>query len=180
MKKNNEENPTDQVIPDSDPFDPANLRLDQSHLEGGAAKKLVLTVPVRKPKKQEFIRVHPEESFRLTPAATITLEEDREVYLVHPRLVEDIEQDFNFVTLFLGITRQKVLFLWPVKLPTADGRKMDWHVSALAAAEHAMQHWLKVVPNMNLGAYEVFTAIGHFPEPEWPDLPFSELLEHFK
>jgi hypothetical protein len=72
----------DQAIPESDPFDPANLRLDQSHLEGGAAKKLVLTIPVRKPKKQEFVRVRQEESFRLTPAATITLEEDREVYLV--------------------------------------------------------------------------------------------------
>ena len=53
---------------------------------------------------------------------------------------------------------------------------MDWHVSALAPAEHTMQRWLKVVPNMNLGAYEVFTAIGNFPEPEWPELFFSELL----
>ena len=32
-----------------DPFDPAALRLDQSFSEGPAVKKLLTTIPVRKP-----------------------------------------------------------------------------------------------------------------------------------
>ena len=30
---------------------------------------------------------------------------------------------------------------------------------------------------MSLGAYEVFEATGDLPEPEWPDLPFPEILK---
>jgi hypothetical protein len=29
---------------------------------------------------------------------------------------------------------------------------------------------------MSLGAYEVFEATGDLPPPEWPDLPFQELV----
>jgi hypothetical protein len=29
---------------------------------------------------------------------------------------------------------------------------------------------------MALGAYDVFQATGDLPEPEWPGLPFRELL----
>ena len=63
------------------PFDPASLRLDQNFAETVGVKKLLTTVPVRKPKRQDFIRVHPDPTYRLTPAAIIELQEDREVYL---------------------------------------------------------------------------------------------------
>ena len=49
-------------------------------------KKLLTTVPVRKPNRQDFVRVHPDAAYRLTPAAIIELKEDREVYLVTPRM----------------------------------------------------------------------------------------------
>ena len=41
-------------IPSADPFDPENLRLDQSFTEAAGVKKLLTTVPVRKPKSQDF------------------------------------------------------------------------------------------------------------------------------
>jgi len=68
-----------QVLPD--PFDPENLRLDQSFVETSGVKKLLTTVPVRKPNNQDFNRVHSNEAYRLT-AAIIELKDDREVYLV--------------------------------------------------------------------------------------------------
>ena len=43
----------------ADPFDPENLRLDQSFVETSGVKKLLTTVPVRKPNNQDFVRVHP-------------------------------------------------------------------------------------------------------------------------
>src|SRR5512132_2903350 len=67
-----------------DPFDPAALRLDQSFAETVGVRKLLTTVPVRKPNRQDFVRVHPDPAYRLMPAAIIELKDDREVYLVTP------------------------------------------------------------------------------------------------
>jgi hypothetical protein len=66
-----------------DPFDPAALRLDQS-FAGAGVKKLLTTVPVRKPGRQDFVRVHPGEDYRLT-TAIVELKEEREFYLITPQ-----------------------------------------------------------------------------------------------
>ena len=75
---------TDTTRTSPNPFDPAALRLDQSFAETAGVKKLLTTVPVRKPNKQDFVRVHPDPAYRLTPTAIIELNEDREIYLVTP------------------------------------------------------------------------------------------------
>jgi hypothetical protein len=36
---------------------------------------------------------------------------------------------------------------------------------------------VRVTSNMSLGAYEIFEATGELPEPNWPELPFSEILK---
>ena len=38
-----------------DPFDPAALRLDQTFTDGTAVKKLLTTISVRKPNRQDFV-----------------------------------------------------------------------------------------------------------------------------
>jgi len=38
-----------------DPFDPAALRLDQSYADTVGVKKLLTTVPVRKPNRQDSL-----------------------------------------------------------------------------------------------------------------------------
>jgi hypothetical protein len=75
--------------PASDPFDPVNLRLDVSFAGTVGVKRLLTTVPVRKPHRQEFVRVHPAPEYRLTPAAIIELQGERETYLVPPQLVPE-------------------------------------------------------------------------------------------
>ena len=104
-----------------DPFDPAALRLDQSFAETVGVRKLLTTVPVRKPNRQDFVRVHADPAYRLTPAAIIELKDDREVYLVTPHMASELPGEFAAATLFTTINRQGVLHLWPVKLPSADG-----------------------------------------------------------
>jgi hypothetical protein len=144
----------------------------------GGVKKLLTTVPVRKPNKQDFIRVHPDPDFRLCGVAIIELKEDRENYLVVPSYAQQLDpQLFNLCNLFLGINRQKVVFLWPVKLPEPGGRISGWHTSGLEGAEKAMAQWIRVVANMNLGAYEFFVAENSLSEPEWPTLSLRELLQ---
>jgi hypothetical protein len=56
----NSNDPTDNY----DPFDLENLRIDQSYLEQPAAKRLLVTVSVRTPSKQDFVRVHPGAEYR--------------------------------------------------------------------------------------------------------------------
>jgi hypothetical protein len=158
------------------PFDPASLRLDQSFADTVGVKKLLTTVPVRKPNRQDFVRVHRDPTFRLTPAAIIEAKEDREVYLVMPAIAQQLPGEFSAATLYLTINRQGVLHLWPVKLPGPDGRHNEWPRSAAEAAERAMERWVRVTANMSLGAYEIREATGELPDPEWPAYSFEEIL----
>lgn len=164
-------------ISEPNPFDPASLRLDQNFAETLGVKKLLTTVPVRKPKRQDFIRVHPDPAYRLTPAAIIELQEDGEVYLVTPKMAVELHNEFSLATLYTTINRQGVAHLWPVKLPGVDGKHNEWHRSAAEAADLAMTRWIRVTANMSLGAYEMFEATGDLPEPTFPDLPFEEILK---
>jgi hypothetical protein len=161
----------------SNAFDPASLRLDQSFADTVGVEKPLITVPVRKPLSQEWVRVHSDANFRLTPAAIIEVKEDREVYLVTRDIVPAVPGEYATVTLFTAISRQGTLFLWPVKLPSGQRRQNEWHRSAAEAAERAMKKWSRVTANMSLGAYEVAHAIGDLPEPVWPKHSFQEILE---
>jgi hypothetical protein len=140
-------------------------------------KKALLSIPVRKPDKSWFVRVHPGEHYRLQ-TAVIELKEDRETYLVAPALWPELAGEATFTprALFTGVNRQGVLFIWPVRLPGSDGRIDEWSRTALEAADKAGKSWVRVAANMSLGAYDVFEATARLPEPEWPDLPFRELL----
>jgi hypothetical protein len=162
------------VVPD--PFDPSNLRLDQSFVETSGVKKLLTTVPVRKPSNQDFVRVHESEEYRVN-AAIIELKDDREVYLVLPHIAAQLPGECHPVTIYTGISRQNVVFLWPVKLPAGDGRINEWHRSAAEAAERAMRVWLRVKADMSLGAYAMFEASSTIPDPIWPTETFRDLLK---
>jgi hypothetical protein len=163
--------------PDGNLFDPAKLRLSQDFESMVGVKKALLTVPVRKPEKQWWIRTHPDESWRLH-TAILELKEDRETYLVDPALWGDLAGETVPKMLFTAINRQGVVFLWPVKLPRPDQRRDEWSRTELEAAELGMEGWVRVRANMSLGAYEVFETTANWPAPVWPaDIGFSKLLE---
>jgi hypothetical protein len=140
-------------------------------------KKAMLTVPIRKPDKAWFVRVHPSEEYALQ-TAVIELKEDRETYLIAPQLWPALatETTFSPRALFTAINRQGVLFLWPVRLPGSDGKLDAWSQSALQAAKMAKEGWVRVAANMALGAYDVFLASAELADPDWPDTSFRDLL----
>lgn len=39
-----------------------------------------------------------------------------------------------------------------------------------------MRRWVRVKANHSLGAYEKWEGASTIPDPEWPELPFQELL----
>jgi hypothetical protein len=158
------------------PFNPAALRLSQNFAESTGVKKLVTTIPVRKPNKQDFVRVHSDPAFRLE-TAVLEFKEDRETYLVAPHLWSELVGELTPKVLFTAMNRQKVLFVWAIRLPNADGKHDDWNASALEAAQAAQKNWVRVSANMNLGAYDVFEASAALTEPEWGDMDFQKILE---
>ncbi len=158
------------------PFDPSKLRLSQNFAATVGVKKVLNTVPVRKPGRQDFIRVHPSEDYRLE-TAVLELKEERETYLVDQSLWPELPSELTPKVLFTTVNRQGVLALWPVRMPGEDGRLDEWNASALEAAEMARKRWVRVVANMSLGAYEVYEATGDLPDPDWPEMAFSEILK---
>ena len=119
----------------NDPFDLAKLRLPQDFLAESPVKKLLTTVPVRRPGPQDFVRVHPSAAYRHL-MAMLKIEDDRdEIYAVDLNAVPDLRNECYAANLFTAITRTGVVFLWPVRVPAADGRANEWHVSAATAAQ---------------------------------------------
>lgn len=163
-------------IPSSDPFDLSRLRLGQNFSAQCGIKKILRTVPVRKPGKQDFFRVHPDPEWRLE-TAVLELKEERETYLVSPDLWPLIPNEISPKLILTTLNRQGVLALWPVRLPGEDGKLDNWSRSALSAAQEAETKWTRLASNMSLGAYEVYTAGGDIPPPKWPDTPFQEILK---
>jgi hypothetical protein len=159
----------------ADPFDIASLRLNPSFLETAGVKKLLTTVPVKRPSPQDFIRVHPAPGYHEN-FAMIDLKDDREDYLVRPEILQELAGETVLKTIFTAVNRQGVAFLWPIRLPAPDDRKTEWSRSAREAAEMAMTKWLRLKANMSLGAYEITTAESAMAEPVWPELSFEELL----
>src|SRR5262249_13436946 len=134
----------------------------------------------RKPDRSWFVRVHPDENYRLQ-TAVIEMKADRggETYLVARHLWPDLaaEPTFSARALFTPLQYiDRTIFLRPIKLPAAGGRAGEGSGTALEAAGMAMKGWVRVIANMGLGAYDVFEASGALPGPEWPDKPFPELL----
>ncbi len=160
-----------------DPFDLSRLALPQNFGDMVGAKKLLTTVPVRKPHRQEFIRVHPGEDWRLQTGVLVVKEDRDETYLVDPSLWTILPGEIKRKVLVTAVNRQSVVFLWPLRLPGSDGRVDPWSQSALEASMLATEGWICVKANMSLGAYEVYRAGGALPDPVWPEEGFKKLVQ---
>ena len=159
-----------------DPFDPDALRLSQDFAQLADVKPVLATVPVRKPGRQDYVRVRPDSEFQIT-TAIVQLKDEREDYLVAPELRHELFGELVPMTLFTAISRQGVLFLWPCRIPDETGRSNPWHESQLEAADLAREKWVRISADMSLGAYRIYVAGGQLPEPEWPEESLGELLK---
>ena len=169
---------TDEIAA-SDPFNIAALRLPPSFSETAGVKKMLTTVPVRKPHRQEWIRVHPDPAYR-GEFATILLKEEGEFHLVVPELLKSLRHEITTVTIYTAANRNGVVFLWPARHANVDGHRGSdaWYTSAHEAAAAAMKRLTRVTANISLGAYEICFTDNPIPDadPVWPELSFTDLL----
>jgi hypothetical protein len=161
-----------------DPFDPASLRLSGDFSAATGVKKALLSVPYGKPNKSWFVRTHPDRQRYWLPTAVIELKEDRETFLVAKPLWGELttEPTFKPKLIVPAMNRQGVLFLWGLNLPGPDNRVDEWSRTAQEAADRATRSWVRMVPNMALGAYDVWEAGSQLGEPVWPEIPLEDLL----
>jgi hypothetical protein len=160
-----------------DPFDPENLKIDA--MEDLAIEKVLTAVPVRKPDRREFFRVHPDPAFAVD---TLVLERhdgmDRQSYLVAPEIQHMVLPEMHRVRLHTAITRRGVVFLWPIKLPLEDSDRLRrLSDTALLAAGQAKTLWVRIAWSRDLGGYEMFRAKGDLGDPVWPPNSFRDLIE---
>jgi len=183
---NREPNMNDQSTPPEETGQPAQpengpsapdfsrFRLSQNFGSLSGVKKKLTTVPVRKPNKTQFVRVHPANKMD-----TMLLrygDNGEDLYLIDPDVMQQVEDLAKNYRLMEAIDRQNNVFIWPVAIPD-DGRPLNWHLSALEAANNAELEWTRMQANMALGAYDIFAAEQDLGGPEWPELSMNELLE---
>ena len=138
-------------------------------------QRIVTRVPVKRPDKQVFFRAHPTDKVE---TYVIEDKENREMYYVAPEMRDEIVAQglHRPVLLARVVTRQAVNILWPIGL-SLDGRSNSWHETANEARRMAEKNWIRIVPNMALGGYEVFKALAPIDEPDWSKMTFQQLLE---
>ena len=154
--------------------DPDYYTLSQKFREEIGVKKVIVQVPVRKPKREEFIRVRDDEHYR-RETALLELKEEREFYLLTPDIRDALPGEWYPVRLVTAINRLDVPFLWPLKLAGPHGQSNAWYDTAIEAANLAKQKWVRVLSDMSLGGYQPYVAEAKLPEPIWPEYNFQDL-----
>lgn len=132
------------------------------------------TIPVRKPGKRNFFRVHPDEGYRLYNVPVVE-DDSRELHILAPDLdiPEDLERFVSHVNLVTCLSHKGTLFLWPYRNSTND-----WSKSASRVARRAIGEWVRLQADMDANGYRVETAPAELraAEPKWPDMTFDEIL----
>lgn len=158
------------------PFDFSNLRLPPTFELGAVAKKLITTIPVKKPSSTEFFRIRPEDEWTFQTFLLDLNEGEEGKYLVIPELVTEVSSTGRLrpVTIYTGITHPgQVLFLSDIPLPNPDGRDNRYNISRRVAYDLAKTKWVRIQSNTALGAYQTSVACGILPDPVWPEEPES-------
>lgn len=169
------------MLPESppDPFDLTAIRQAQDFGSELGVKK-TLKCKVRKPSKEWWIQTHPDPEYRVE-AWLLELKEEGELYWVTPNLWDDLLGEPTFVrkALFTYTAKHTFkkgdYFLWPIRLPDADGKLDDWNMSAL---EYARQSgvWQRIASNREMGEYDQYLTERDWENPDWPDCPLTDLV----
>lgn len=158
-----------------DEFDPASIRLRDNVVANIDVRTETITVPVRRPSKQSFVRVYPEEGYAEW-FGVIQLDGEDETYLVPEALQGELAAEMKRVRLYTAIDPQGNVFLWPVPQPNPE-RPSDWHLSHHEIAQRARRDWVRLRSNKTLGAYVAQVPMGNIEEPKWPEgLHYGDLL----
>ena len=127
-----------------------------------ASEKLLTALPVRKPKREEWIRVHQTLFARVY---VYEAKDERSWYVVLPNVVEALRDVVRYVQMSLAVNYVGTPFVWPVPIP-AERKPYQAHISAFAAAELGGKEWVRITWAGN--DYEVYRRASAKVDPVWP------------
>ncbi len=151
-----------------------HLALAQDFDEAIGLETQVHVVPVKKPSKQSFVRVHPSAEFRV--AMALLRDDTGEMYAVTSKMLGLLADEAKPMMVYTATDEAGNVFLWPVGLPGIDGRTNAWWQSAHAAAALATKEWVRVVSATEAGFYKTKTSKVDKGEPKWPEMTFEQLV----
>jgi hypothetical protein len=166
----------DTPTPEPDPKDDiGQLRLPQNFGHTLGVLKVLINVPVGKPRPEQFFRTHKSQEM-VFPGLLYEDQTNRESYLVMPRYAEFFGRLARPTDLYLAVDTRATPLLIPVSRPGEDGRLNPWHESRGQAVLKSRDFWVRIAANQAAGVYDVFVAAGHLPEPQWPEESLDELI----
>jgi hypothetical protein len=151
-----------------DLFNWDSIALPQDYQASSGVKKLITRIPIERPNRHEFVRVHPDLSYQ-APVFEDRL--DKEIFiLMDIGLQEELFSELVFKIFHVYVNQRGVLKLWPIRLPDADGKLDSYNRSAFEAVKVAKEKWIRVAANKDLGGYDVFVAENQIIQPKWPEI----------
>jgi hypothetical protein len=158
-------------------LDIERFRISQDFAAHLGAKKVAVTVSVRRPDRQHWVFIHPDRAWRI---AVSVLEDkvNQRTYLVEPSLVPEVIGDLVPKLLVTYASRQGNVSLWPIRLPDEAGRLDGYNESALKIIERYPGPWIRVLSNRTDACYDVLEmASVESPSPKWPEGGFQYLSQ---
>jgi hypothetical protein len=158
---------------------------DMSFANIGDTKEIQIKIPLSKPSKERFCRVHPAEEYSINlPLVEIKEDPDlRGLYMVCLDAGQDLR---DFLLAQPGIVKNKRLvfatysndkhFIWPLNL--SDGHvENNWNITAMEGAMLAKKEWVRMLADLSSGLYRIHKPTGSLHDPEWPEEPFTHWLD---
>lgn len=145
------------------------------------------TIPARRPKPFEWVRVHPDaENYSIILPAIVFGKEESEdpkqqasmqkpdIYVVHPDLMDNpilAEDAVKQMEYTLAVTRGGKFFVWSHTFLDKDNSWLDSEEENIAAAR---SKWIRQISGD--GVYNRRVSENNFNEPNWPDRDFDSIL----
>jgi hypothetical protein len=165
---------TEQVVHRKSVFEDLDAhKIEDEDDDEEATEKPLLSIPVKRPPKKDFIRAHPIFQF-----TAYVFEDDvsGETYCIDPTLRKKLrEADIGMrkVVLVPYVNRRGTLFLWAI----TTTEKGDWHNSAMKIVHIARERWVRVGSDRDRSCYVAYVATRSYGDPEFPDRTLSEMLD---
>ncbi len=142
------------------------VALSKSIDEIAPSEQILTSLDPRKPRKDEFVRCHPDIRVSLIIYEDKT---NRVEYVLGPNVIQAMNDlvGVRRVMLTLSANYQGEFFGWPVPIP-ADVRANRWHATAYQGCEQATRGWIRLKPSTN--CYLIYRReVENAREPVWPN-----------
>lgn len=164
------------AIGHSPELDLSQFRINQDFAAHIQARKVAISVNVRRPDRQQWVCPLPGREWR-APVAILEDKANQRTYIVVPEIVPEVTADLVPKLLVAYVTTQGAASLWPIRMPDESGRLDTYNESALQIIEQYGGRWIRVLPNQVERRYDVLEmAATELPAPKWPEGGFTKLF----